>query len=120
MSRPSATDAHRAAAAADFGTAFRAFSRVFDLDTDQPPQAYRFDGSVRARAMRALIDLTSLYDHARIEPHPEHPASQRAQAARDDVAVQAVIRRASDRAPIRGSSRAPAKPRSEAPARRGS
>lgn len=120
MSRPAPTDAHRAAAWADYRTAFQALSRVFDLDPDRPAQAYRFDGSVRARAMRALIDLTALYDHGRIEPHPEHPDNQRAQAARADAVLQAVIRRASDRAPIRGPGRAPAEPRREAPARRGS
>jgi hypothetical protein len=69
-----------------------------DLGDNLP---YRFDDASRTRAMGLLAELWRLFEAGTIEPNPSQRESLRVRAARVDPAVQALIRRASKKTPIR-------------------
>lgn len=64
---------------------------------------YRFDDASRARALALLAELWRLFEDGTIESNPAHVEWLRAKAAREDPALQALIRKASRKTPIRAS-----------------
>lgn len=64
--------------------------------------AYRYADEVQARFFALASELVGLVEHGAIEPNPAHTLHLKAQAARSDKTLQAVIRKASRKTPIRG------------------
>ena len=78
-----------------------ALARAFN-HCDRCEVAYRFSDAVQSRFEALAIELVGLVEHGAIEANPAHAQHLKAQSARNDAALQAVIRRASRKTPIRG------------------
>lgn len=78
-----------------------ALARAFN-HCDREDVAYRYADDVQARFFALATELVALVEHGTIEPNPAHALHLKAQAARGDNRLQAVIRRASRKTPIRG------------------
>lgn len=64
--------------------------------------AYRYTDEVQSRFLDLAAELVRLVEHGDIEDNPAHGMYLQGQAARSDKALQAVIRRACNKTPIRG------------------
>lgn len=84
-----------------FRTGFWVVGRAFNIQDAAPDLPYRFDSSSRNKAMSLLVQLVELMRAGAIEPNPLHAGWKHAQAARSDPTIQALIRRASKKTPIR-------------------
>lgn len=62
---------------------------------------HRYDKETRAQFIQLARELEKLVMDGAIEPNPAHSNYLRAQAARRDPGVQALIKRASRKTPIR-------------------
>jgi len=85
----------------DFGVdGLASFAKAFNfLDEDQIP--FRRPQWVKQRFRELAIELVELVEHAPIEPNLHHEHHLQMLAARNDIAVQALIRRASKKTPMR-------------------
>lgn len=62
---------------------------------------YRYSDAVQSRFQALAAELVRLVEHGANEPNPEHGLYLKARAARSDPALQALIRKASRKTPIR-------------------
>jgi hypothetical protein len=82
------------------GDGFAVFVRVFNhLGDGSKP--YRYSESVQGRFLELMTELVGLVVNGEIQSNPKHKAYLLAQSAKCDSAVQELIRRASQRKPIR-------------------
>ena len=84
----------------DAGDGFAVFAGVFNHLGDGA-KPYRYCDGVQGRFMELMTELVALVVNGEIEPNPKHQAYQLTQAAKRDPAVRELIRRASQRKPIR-------------------
>lgn len=94
-------DASRADARASAQNGLAALARAFN-HCDQADVAHRYADHVQARFFALATELVALVEHGTIEVNPAHALHLKARAARTDKTLQAVIRRASRKTPIRG------------------
>jgi hypothetical protein len=94
-------EAHEAAAHG-MGALARAFNHC-----ENHMLPYRYADHVQAEFFELSVKIARLIEHGDIEPNPAHEQYRRAVAAKSDKRLQAVLRRASKRTPIRGQSRPP-------------
>lgn len=87
----------RACAQDGLATLARAFNHC-----DRADVAHRYADDVQARFFALATELVGLIEHGAIEQNPAHALHLKARAARGDKALQAVIRGASRKTPIRG------------------
>lgn len=65
--------------------------------------AHRYTDEVQRRFEELAVEIVRLVENGAIEANPAHAQHMRAMAARNDCAVQAVIRRASRKTRIRAT-----------------
>jgi hypothetical protein len=65
--------------------------------------AHRYTDAVQSRFLELAMDLVQLVESGEIESNPAHRLYLRAVAARGDESLQAMIRKASQKTPIRRS-----------------
>lgn len=94
-------DASRADARASAQHGLAALARAFN-HCDLAEVAHRYADDVQARFFALATELVALVEHGTIEVNPAHALHLKARAARGDKTLQAVIRRASRKTPIRG------------------
>lgn len=98
---PSFEGASRADARACAQDGIAALARAFN-HCSRADVAHRYTDAVQSRFHALAVELVGLVEHGAIEPNPAHAQHLKAQAARGDKALQAVIRNASRKTPIRG------------------
>ena len=98
---PSFEDASRADARACAQGGLAALARAFN-HCDRADMAHRYANAVQSRFHALAVELVGLVEHGAIELNPAHAQHLKARAARGDKTLQAVIKRASRKAPIRG------------------
>ena len=81
---------------------FAAISLGFNLDS-RPDTEWRFCSDVRDRVNELCAELQELFETGAIEVNPAHAAWAVARDARNNVALQSLIRKASSRTVIRKS-----------------
>jgi hypothetical protein len=64
--------------------------------------AHRYTDAVQSRFHALAVELVGLIEHGAIEANPAHGHYLKVQAARCDKSLQALIRKASRKTPIRG------------------
>lgn len=94
-------DASRADARACAQDGLAALARAFN-HCGRDDVAYRYSAAVQSRFDALAVELVGLVEHGTIEVNPAHALHLKARAARTDKTLQAVIRRASRKTPIRG------------------
>ena len=82
------------------GAGFVAMSLAFNTES-KPEWRWRFSADVRDRVNELCAELEELFVTGDIEVNPAHAAYALAQDARNNPALQSLIRRASKRTPIR-------------------
>lgn len=97
---PSFEDASREDARACSKGGLANLARAFN-HCDRVDVAYRYTDEVQSRFRKLAVELVWLLEHGAIEVNPAHAQHVKARAARNDKALQAVIRRASRKTPIR-------------------
>lgn len=93
--------ASRADARACAQDGIAALARAFN-HCDRADVAHRYADDVQARFFALAAELVRLVKHGAIEPNPAHALHLQARAARGNKTLQAVIRKASRKTPIRG------------------
>lgn len=78
-----------------------ALARAFN-HCDREDVAHRYADDVQARFFVLAAELVGLVEHGAIELNPAHTLHLKARDARSDKTLQAVIRKASRKTPIRG------------------
>lgn len=84
----------------DAGDGFAVFAGVFNHLGDGA-KPYRYSDDVQGRFIELMTELVALVVNGEIEPNPKHRAYLLAKSAKRDPAVRELIRRASQRKPIR-------------------
>lgn len=94
-------DASRADARASAQNGLAALARAFN-HCDRADVAYRYTDAVQTRFHALAVELVALVEYGAIEVNPAHALHLKTRAARGDKTLQAVIRKASRKTPIRG------------------
>ena len=93
-------DQHRAQARASAQAGIALLAQAFNhCGNEKLP--HRFSTDVQARFAELATELVMLVERGDIEANPAHGLYRKALAARNDGALQALIREASKKAPIR-------------------
>lgn len=98
---PSFEDTSRAEARSCAQCGLAALARAFN-HCDRADVAHRYTDAVQSRFHALAVELVGLVEHGAIEVNPAHAQHLKARGARGDTTLQAVIRRASRKTPIRG------------------
>jgi hypothetical protein len=77
-----------------------AFAQAFN-HCDEDYHAHRYAPEVQERFFELALELVALVESGRIEHNPRHSQHLLAQAARTDAPLQALLKRASRKSPIR-------------------
>lgn len=94
-------DASRADARPCAQAGIAALARAFN-HCGRDDVEYRYSDAVQSRFHALAAELVGLVEHGAIEVNPAHALHLKARAARSDKTLQAVMRRASRKTPIRG------------------